>query len=135
MTAPRPCRAELLMSSDPDISRWWCPECGPNISGPCDRAGARMRASEPERLRGLLAESLGELYSMAETLIFGGSRIDASNADDPVPMEGFFVGDDEEREEIESLLDLIRRIEDEGARPVSEQPAWLIEIVQERRAL
>lgn len=30
------CQAELLTSSDPDRSRWWCPKCGPNISGRCD---------------------------------------------------------------------------------------------------
>lgn len=35
------CQAELLESSDPDRSRWWCPKCGPNIGGPCSETKGR----------------------------------------------------------------------------------------------
>lgn len=34
-TAQRKCRATELESSDDGRSRWVCPDCGPNISGPC----------------------------------------------------------------------------------------------------
>lgn len=127
MTAPRPCQAELLVSSDPDIRRWWCWECGPNIAGPCGRAGGDRES----RLSGLLAEALDFVYEETRDLIESCAILEKG---DGIPREGT-IDPDEAEELVEPWLDLIRRVEAEGVRPTEEQPAWMLDIVAGRRRL
>lgn len=88
--------------------------------------------TEADTLKGLLAQALDVIYHDAESLIGGASLLE-KGVDQIVPREGTLEPD--VRQDAEELLSLIRRIEAHGVRPVSEQPAWLIEIVGRQRRL
>lgn len=80
----------------------------------------------------LLGDVLDVLYHDAGDLIENCSLLDRVG-EDTVPREGTM--DPDIAGEAEELLALIRRLEAAGARPIEEQPAWLIDVVQGRRAL
>lgn len=89
-----------------------------------------MSTAETQRL--LLREALDLLYRDAGDLIENCSLIER-DGEETVPREGTMEAGT--AHEADELLDLIRRIEETGLRPLSEQPAWLIDVVQERRKL
>lgn len=84
------------------------------------------------RLPMLLTDILDVLYRDAAALIDSCSLSERAGVE-WIPIQGSLSPDD--HDQVEELLDLIRRIEAEGVKPAQEQPAWLIAIVERRRAL